>query len=332
MHRQAEDFPAGPHGLRQLEPHGERRQPVERRRVVHTGFHTAVGQPGRHRVPVADTHRVLVVDMHRAVREGGRADTVDTGQTGVQVLGVELAGRRPCRQPPELDPPDGRVDIGHPVVEAHDLVGVAPLHALVAQEANGSGDLGVGGDDHASLPARHVLGREETERCRHAPGTDRHSVQCRRVRLAGVLDDRQPVPVSERDDAAHRRRVPVQVDWHDRRGTGCDGGLDRRRVEAEMARLDVDEHRRTAGEADRVRGGGERERGDDDLVAGSDTGCDEGEVQRAGAGVHRDAMPPSDQGGKLSLESRHFRALGEMAAGQHPVDRGPLGGSDQRLG
>ena len=55
-------------------------------------------------------------------------------------------------------------------------------------------------------------------------------------------------------------------------------------------RIDVDEHRRRAGVADRRDGGDEGERDGDDFVARADAGRQQRQVQRAGAGV--DARSP----------------------------------------
>ena len=70
--------------------------------------------------------------------------------------------------------------------------------------------------------------------------------------------------------AVHRGRVAVEVHRHDRHGARRDRRRDRVRVEAEAARLDVDEDRLGADQAHGVRGGGERERRHDDLVARPD--------------------------------------------------------------
>ena len=87
-----------------------------------------------------------------------------------------------------------------------------------------------------------------------------------------------------------------------------------RRVHREGAGIDVDEHRRRAGVADRRHGRDEGERHGDHLVARADAGGEQRQVQRAGAGVDADAVRRAAVGGELLLEGRDLAAEGELAA------------------
>ena len=87
-----------------------------------------------------------------------------------------------------------------------------------------------------------------------------------------------------------------------------------------------------AGQRHGVRRGGEGERRDDDLVAGSDAGGEQPQVQRRRARVHRDAVPVADDRGELGLERGDLGTGGEHPAGQHAVDGGALLRPDHRSG
>ena len=98
-------------------------------------------------------------------------------------------------------------------------------------------------------------------------------------------------------------------------------------VHREGLRIDVDVDRARADVADRGDGGDEGERHGDDFVAGPDAGGDQREMQRAGAGVDRDAVRRALVGGELLLEGLDFRAEDELAGVEHAPD----GGGDVRF-
>ena len=78
------------------------------------------------------------------------------------------------------------------------------------------------------------------------------------------------------------------------------------------SRLDVDEHRRRAGVADRRDRRDEGERDGDDLVARADAGREQRQVQRAGAGVDGDRVLGAAVGGELALEAGDLLAKDEL--------------------
>jgi len=165
-----------------------------------------------------------------------------------------------------------------------------------------------------------------------AERADLLAVPLRRVRLRRILVDGDAVLVGDGAQRGHVRRVAVEVHRLDALGARRDRGLDGDRVDAEVVRLDVDEHRRGAGEGDGVGGGGEGEGRDDHLVAGADARGQQAEVRARGAGVHGHAGPAAgDLVAKLLLERRDLGAARDHAGAQDAVDRLALLVTDERL-
>ena len=167
--------------------------------------------------------RVLVVDVRGT---GGDVRDGDTSQVGIQEGGVVLTFARPRADLGELHPTDGRMDVGHAVVEAHNFVGVARLHALVAGELHAADDTGVGRGDHAALAAGHVLRRVEGEGREGAERADRAPVQGGTVCLGGVFKEHESMRVGNRLERLHGRGVAVKVDGHDGPRARHDCGFD----------------------------------------------------------------------------------------------------------
>ena len=102
---------------------------------------------------------------------------------------------------------DGSGDIGHSSVGADDVVVIALLHAVVAQETQLFGEARVIGGDHAALTRCHVLGGVERECAEDAKATDRLSLPCRAVSLGGIFDERNPLA------AQKSAIVPAAAGW-----------------------------------------------------------------------------------------------------------------------
>ena len=190
-------------------------------------------------------NRVLVVDVHVALRDG-RGDGL--GDVLREERGVVLTDLRPASQFAQLNAADGGVDVGHAVVEADELVGVALLHALVADHAGLAGHLGIGGGDHAALTGGHVLGRVEREGAEGAEGADVLAVDGGGVGLGTVLEELHTVLVGDDANLVQVGRQTVQVHRQDALGVLGDGRLDGGRVQAEGVGIDVGEDRLGAGE------------------------------------------------------------------------------------
>ncbi|CAB4851263.1 unannotated protein [freshwater metagenome] len=227
-------------------------------RVVDAVADPALGERSGERVAILvdDADRVLVVDV-RGTRGDRRHH--DAAQVGVEECAVVLALFGPTGKLAELHAADRRVHVGHPRIEADDLVLVALFHALVAQQPDSTSKRLVDTRHHSTLTGGHVLRRVEREHRELAERPDGLPLPGRRVRLRGILVDREPMLVGDRAQGRHIGRVAVEMHGHDALGSRRDCGLDGRGVEAEVVRLDVGEHGRRAGECHRVGRGREGE-------------------------------------------------------------------------
>ena len=149
--------------------------------------------------------------------------------------------------------------------------------------------------------------------------------------LGGVFEDHQPMRVGDRLEGVHGGRVAVEMDGHDGPRTRRDRGLDGGRRQGKRERVDVGEHGGRARDGDRVGGGREGERGDDDLVARTDPGGEQAQVQCRGPRVDRDRLHPGHQGGtELLLEGGDLGSLGDHTRAHDGCDRVDLLLADER--
>ncbi len=240
---------------------------VDRDRVVDAGRDAGGRERRDHAIPVVlDGDRVLVEDVGPPGRGHRRPDRqvgegrVIAGRDGATAFGVAL-------ELVQLAQPDRGRDVGQPEVVAEDLVAVALAHPLVPVEPDPVGEAVVVRGDEAALTGRHVLGAVQAERpVTEAAGPA--TAELRAVRLAGVLDDRQPVTIGDGHDGVHVRRQAEQVDRADRPGPRRDGRLDPVGIDQVRVGLDVDEDRGRAGVQDRADRRVEGVADGDDLVAG----------------------------------------------------------------
>ena len=144
------------------------------------------------------------------------------------------------------------------------------------------------------------------------------------VRLAGVLDDREPVPLGDRGDRGHVRGQAEQVDRADRLRARRDRRLDPVSVDHVRVRLDVDEDRRRSGREDRTGGRVERVTDRDHLVTGSEPHAGVDDHQRDRPVGDRDRVADTDVLRPVRLELGDLRALGEHPAAQDVGDGGDL--------
>ena len=221
----------------------------------------------------------------------------------------------------QLDAKDAALHPFHAVVEALEHVVVLLLRAPVAQHPDPFRHRRVVGHDHAAFAVgAEVLARVEAEAPRVAERAHRTSFVRRAVRLAAVLDHLQAMAFRDVEDRVHVGRLAVEMDRDDRLGAAGDRLLELGHVHREGCRIDVDIGRPRAHVPDRGDGGDEGERHRDDLVAGSDAGGDQREMERAGAGIDGDPVRGALEGGKLLLERLDFRAEDELARVEHPSD------------
>jgi hypothetical protein len=145
------------------------------------------------------------------------------------------------------------------------------------------------------------------------------------VRLRGIFDDDEAMTARDRQDRIHVSHRSMEMDRHDRLGARRDRALDPRRIHGPAIGIDIDKDRRGAAIED---GGGRRDEGQrngDDLIAGSDAGSEQRQVQRRSAAVDGNAAIGAAIRGKGIFEGDDFRAENELSAvqdaGQRGIDR-----------
>ena len=95
-------------------------------------------------------------------------------------------------------------------------------HAVRAKQSQADGELVVIRDDHATLPGRHVLVREETETACPPPGPQSLPGQSSTRSVGHVFHDIQTVTFGQRDERREISRVAAIVDDDDRPRARCD--------------------------------------------------------------------------------------------------------------
>src|SRR5262249_5814190 len=174
----------------------------------------------------------------------------------------------------------------------------------VAQRDEQLGLLGRAGEDGSALAGRDLLVRVERQRRWVPVRAERAPFVARTERLAGVFDEREPVPVADRPQLVELTGIPEDVDGHDRARPRPHRGLDGGRIEVERVGVDVGEDRGCP-HVDRAVGRGDERVGRGDyLVAGSDAGEAHAEVQARRAGRHGRAVRRADGLGEELLEPR----------------------------
>ena len=140
----------------------------------------------------------------------------------------------------ELAEPERRLHVGHALVPAALGIGldddvlravageVGDVHRVLAQPAQALGDLRVLDGDHAALAGGDDLARMQREAGQRPERADRPPAVGRADRARGVLDDRQPVALAEREEGVHVGRQAELVDRHDRLRAARDRALGRR--------------------------------------------------------------------------------------------------------
>ena len=182
---------------------------------------------------------------------------------------------------------------------------------------------------HPALAGRELLVGVEAEDRRIAAPPDGRAVRVPRAeRLAGVLDDPEPVPRRDLLERGHVGGVAEDVHRQQRpRALGHRGGR-RLRVEVQRHRVDVREDRPRALVQRGIRRGDEREGARDDLVAALDADRAQREVQPGRPARDRARVRRADARGERPLELHHARPQRELPRAQH-LEHGPLLGLAQ---
>ncbi len=144
--------------------------------------------------------------------------------------------------------------------------------------------------------------------------------------LRAILDDAQPVSTGEFADRGEIDRLAIEMhrqhDGRTARRRASQGRLQRRRIHAKAAGLDIDEHRRSAGMLDRGdrRHGGVRHGKNE--IARRDAAGAQGKLDRVGAAGATDAVRDAEKAGKSALETFDLAPEDVLAAVEHSRDRG----------
>ncbi len=135
--------------------------------------------------------------------------------------------------------------------------------------------------------------------------------------LRGIFDDAEVVSLGEREDIAHRRGFPIEMDGDDGAGAGGDAPLGIGRVHVKAVGKGIHEDRSGAHVANAGGGRGIGEGGNEHFVAGADAEGHERKGERVGAGGEADGVVHAQIGGHLGFEGLDVGAEDEGAAGKH---------------
>src|ERR1700737_785904 len=178
-------------------------------RVVNAGGDAGFLERRTNEVAIVDVYDKQVVDgfISRIV--------VGEGQPGLEKhrtvkLGARLAGGDPIVEPPEFDAEHGPLEPIHAVVEADGSVRVAVRLAVAAHDAGEVGNGIVVRRECTAFSVRpQVLAWIEAEGAGEAEVPDAAATMTGAMRLAGVLDDGDPMAVRGFGDGLEVGRTPV---------------------------------------------------------------------------------------------------------------------------
>ena len=101
-----------------------------------------------------------------------------------------------------------------------------------------------------------------------------------------------------------------------------DCAFDRLHIDRESARVDVHKHGRGAGIVNRRYGRHKGKGNGNHLIAGANSGREQGKVQSAGSGVHANPVLGLTIGGEFLLKRCHFASQGKLAGFQYALNGG----------
>src|SRR5262245_56939848 len=238
-------------------------------------------------------------------RIGHGREHLDRRQGG-EGLAVPAGDARPRREElleaGELGEAERGLDVRQVVLEAErdDLVvGERALpvpaprvaaDAVEAEKAETVRERGIVRRHHAALAGRDRLDGVEAEDGGGGAAADGATTIPRAERVGRVLDQRDAAAGGDRLQGVQVERLTREVDGQDRARARRDRALDRVGQDLERPRIDVDEHRARADGEDHVTGRGPRHRGRDDVVAATDPGGEECEVEAGRRRADRDRV------------------------------------------
>ena len=181
--------------------------------------------------------------------------------------------------------------------------------AVDADAAQGLRKFRVVGEDRAAVAeAAERLCREKAGRGGKAEGAEAAALVARAEALRGVVEHEQALGFGDRGDGVMVGALPEQVDRDHRPrleaelARGGDAALQRSRVHVEGRLIDIDEHRRRAGQRHRLAGRAERKGRAEHGIAAADALRHQHHQQRVGAAGAGHDMLGAAEGGEFGLE------------------------------
>ncbi len=307
--------------------------PVQRHGVVHRGPHAVGVQGGQDLVPaVVHPHDQVVVHVPHVLAHREPSYTRHRRELPRVPLSCPVALGLRRRELCELDPQERCLQRVHAVGVTEGLVPVQHRLPVTAELTHPLGDAGVGGGDRACVAeGAEVLARVEAE---GSPARERPpglpSYLCADG-LRRVLHQQQPVPLRDRLQPGDVGGLTVQVHGDHGSRPRAHHGVDRSRVEQPCALVDVGQDGHGAAGHDRLRCSEERVGRQDDLVAGTDAGGLEQQVQRGRPRPDGDGMPRPHPRRQLLLEGLDLRTAEEDPGGEHALEGQAQPGLDRRV-
>ena len=166
-----------------------------------------------------------------------------------------------------------------------------------------------------------ILAGVKTESRRLTKPADSLPAITRAVGLAGIFDDNQSAAFCDFQNCLELDGPAIEVYRHDRFGSVGDCPLDLIRIDIRRGWIDIHEHRFSSGVGNRFSSGNKRIRRCDDFIARPDAGCQQCEMQSAGAGIQRHAVLRLAVCGKLLFKLRDLLAEDERRVLANPIER-----------
>ena len=234
----------------------------------------------------------LIPDMPAAGFVSGHGHVAGEIILGEELLvagGVDLSRGGPGIKMRQLHAEHRGLQRVEATVDAHNLMVVARLHAVHAEELETGRDVVAGGRKKPAVAdAAEVLRGIEAETPDVADRAGAATVPGRQNRLGGILDHRKASGLRDRQDRIHVGGASKQMDGDDRLRPLADLLRHVGRVDQIGDRIDVGEDRHRAESRDGAGGGEEGVAGQDHLVARLDVKGHQRQEQGVAAGGARD--------------------------------------------
>ena len=227
----------------------------------------------------------------------------------------------PRAQSPELGAEERGLQGVQPGVRAQRHVRVVSRVAVDPEKPRARCDRVILGEDRAAVPqAAEILRREEAQRGRGAPGSDRAAFVARADRLGGVLQQRDRTARREIAQRLEMAGEPVEMHRHDRARSRRDRRFRRARIHPQALGLHVHEDGTRAQGGHRARAREVREGGNDHLVVGPDPERQKRDGERRRSGGHADGVGDAARLRQLALEGIVLGSEDELPRAEHALE------------